>query len=76
MVLDPEVAQARRDAMFTQTSSMVGSQTGVCNECGCLVYDWDAHFGWHLKIDNIDQRAERAFTTSASLDEAIREVLD
>lgn len=29
-----------------------------CNECGAMVESRqvNAHFGWHLKIDNIDQR--------------------
>jgi hypothetical protein len=28
-----------------------------CNECGVPVTNADAHFGFHMKIDNIDQRA-------------------
>lgn len=31
-------------------------QAWPCNECGSLAFSQDAHFGWHLKIDNIDQR--------------------
>lgn len=49
----PEELAERREAMF---SFMLGHMETRCNECGVKVLNEDAHFGFHLKIDNIDQR--------------------
>lgn len=69
MNLDPEAMAERREAMFTTlvilTCHPIGNCHGyMCNECGNLVIDRDAHFGHHLKMDNIDQRAEMALNHS------------
>lgn len=70
--MDGEAMQARRAAMFGpifhvqeyRPATRYGKgHTGptitlrICNECGVPVANTDAHFGFHLKIDNIDQRA-------------------
>jgi hypothetical protein len=71
-LMDGEAMQARRAAMFNNAYSVQeyrpANRNGPghngktltlrdCNECGVPVANMDAHFGWHLKIDNIDQRA-------------------
>jgi hypothetical protein len=69
-VVDPEnlAMQHRREEMFVgEPIRFDGSTSGnsvsitvrPCKECGVLVIDENAHFGFHCKIDNIDQRLVR-----------------
>lgn len=59
-MMSPEELMQRRAEMF-----YVSPGRGMaCHECGCLVANKDEHIGFHLKLDNMDQRANKALTHS------------
>jgi hypothetical protein len=47
-----QAARERREAMFADGWSFGGTET-YCTEDGTVVRDRDAHFGWHLKLDQM-----------------------